>query len=146
MARRRQIVGEVSATKVRAVNPKDPYANYSDILGAVDTAASTAKRHKEYLPVLLIFSDMVQTPKLPDAQETKKRGIEFPVGAEAHVFFFNPAELAKNRKISVDEAKKLLLQSWLDVFGAARVKITQENFVDTSDPEESFNQLLPVSH
>jgi len=146
MARRRQIAAQVHSTKVRAVNPKDPNANYSDILGAVGTAASAAMRHTEYRPVLLIFSDMVQTPKLPDDRETRQRGIVFPEGAEARVFFFNAAELADNRKIKVDEAKKVLLQSWLDAFSAAKVQITREDFVPEGDAEKSFNQLLPVSY
>ena len=144
MAKRRQIVAEVRATKIRAVNPKDPYANYSDILGAVDTAASAARRHTEYRSVLLIFSDMAQTPKLPDTQETRKRGIVFPEGAEAHVFFFNAAELADNRRIRVDEAEKVLLQSWLDAFGAAKIKIAREDFVPEGDAQKSFNQLFLI--
>jgi hypothetical protein len=146
MAMRRQLAAQVKAIKVRTPDPKDPNKDYSDILGAVDTAASTARRHPDYRPVVLIFSDMVQTPKLPDAKETRKRGIAFPEGAEAHVFYFNAAELADIRKMKVDEAEKVLLQSWLDAFGAAKLKIAREDFVPAGDAEKSFNQLLPVTY
>jgi len=146
IARRRQIIAQVRATKVRAVNPKDPNAKYSDILGAVAMAASAAGRHKEYRPVVLIFSDMVQTPRLPDAQETRRLGVAFPPGAEAHVYFVNAAELADNRKIRMDEAQRELMQAWLGAFGAAKIKISQDDFVPEGDAQKSFNQLLPVSY
>jgi hypothetical protein len=144
LLQRQQLVRRVIALTARPTEADDRYARFRDISGALCHAATVANVTEGYFrTVLLIFSNMVETPRLPRPDIALKRGLIFPEGTEAHVFYLDGAELASIGRASLYVSEERLVETWLSVFVAARVKIKRENFARPAYVDALFHDPIP---
>ena len=60
------------------------------------------------------------------------------------MFFFNAVAYARRtHNMAVDQAEKAMIKGWLDVFNAAGISVSKDDFINESDTASSFNKLYP---
>jgi hypothetical protein len=105
------------AAQVGRLDRRNQSRPFTDIVGAIRHAEYFVKNERDHRPVLLIFSDMRQTPKMPTPANFA--GLRFPEGTEAHCLFVDASGWADWQQ-SVD--------LWVKLLTAAGAKITADDF------------------
>ena len=132
------------ARKVKALDRRKSKKPLTDILNAIQQAAIFANSPalQDYKPMLLFFSDMQQTPRLPTAADIK--GWKFTNRGEAFCFYVNVTDW-------VDRSKKGgatwdgMVGSWTAVLNAAGLDANpKKNFFQSGDSKIEINRLFPA--
>jgi len=105
----------------------------TDIVGAIKQALDMAnKESRDRKVVLAFFSDMQQTPKMPDAASF--RDIKFPAGTEAHCFYVAASQ-------NYDFPKTVDL--WQRLLTAAGMKISVNDFHQQGTVDRGVDTAFP---
>lgn len=105
----------------------------TDIVGAVRQALDIAnKESKQRSVVLAFFSDMQQTPKMPDAKSFE--GIKFPEGTDAYCFYVSA---------SGHYDFPTTVELWQRLFTAAGVAISANDFHQQGTVDVALNSAFP---
>jgi hypothetical protein len=124
---RQAIVQQIAKLKRRG-NPQS-----TDIVGAIRQAMDMAKKESsDRRVVLAFFSDMQQTPKMPDAAAFKS--IQFPSGTEAYCFYVSASQ-------SYDFPRTVDL--WQSLLTNAGIKISKNDFHQQGTVRVGVNMAFP---
>lgn len=127
----REVAKEIEALAPRPANPDQPY---TDVLGALRHAAYffALERYRDFDPVLLVFSDMRQTPRMPTAAEA--RDLSFPGGTVVHALYVDATGWEDWRQT---------VQLWQELLSNAGVSISAESFHQKAETSVEINRLFP---
>lgn len=132
------------ARKVKALERRPSKRPRTDILGAIQQASifATSPAMQDYQPILLFFSDMQETPRLPGPADIK--GWKFATRGEAYCFYVNVTDW-------VDHVKKAgttwdgMVGSWSAVLNAAGLDADpRKSFFQSGDSKVEINRLFPA--
>jgi hypothetical protein len=124
----RQAIMQQLAKLKRRGNPQS-----TDIVGAIRQAMDMAKKEsKDRRVVLAFFSDMQQTPRMPDAAAFG--GIQFPSGTEAYCFYVAASQ-------SYDFPRTVDL--WQRLLTTAGIKIAATDFHQQGTVAVGVNAAFP---
>jgi hypothetical protein len=132
------------AKKVKVLERRPSRKPLTDILNAIQQAAifANSPAMQDYKPMLLFFSDMQQTPRLPGPADIK--GWKFANRGEAFCFYVNVTDW-------VDRSKKGgtswdgMVGTWTAVLNAAGLDAAPKtNFFQSGDSRVEINRLFPA--
>jgi hypothetical protein len=124
---RQAIVDRVTKLKPRG------HPQTTDIVGAIKQALGMANMEsKERRIVLAFFSDMQQTPKMPDAAAF--RDIRFPAGTEAYCFY-----VAASKRYDFPATVSL----WQPLLNGAGAKISANDFHQQGTVDRGVDVAFP---
>ncbi|MEW6619231.1 MAG: hypothetical protein AB1422_07840 [bacterium] len=104
----------------------------TDILGALYHTAHFLNREEgNYRNTIIIFSDMIQYPWPPRLQDADD--LRFPIDTEVYCLYVN----ASGRK-----EFKNIVNTWVDIFSSAELKITDDHFYQRAETEDAFKKLF----
>jgi len=113
------------AANLATVQRRTHKRNYTDILGAVRHAAFFLNRQPDRNPVLLIFSDMEQTPQMPAVADVD---FQLAGGARVYCFFVNTSGWADRIGVSVGTSWDIVVGRWQSILSSAGASVTKGNF------------------
>lgn len=105
---------------------------YTDILGALYHAAHFLDNEKNRRSQLIIFSDMIQTPKWPTQADAEK--LHFPPKTSGFCFYVDATGKNKWDRI---------LQVWVPLFQNAGVSISKDDFFQIGNVQLGMQKILP---
>ena len=123
----------------------------TDILNATRQAAvfSQSNAVQGFEPMLVYFSDMQETPRLPVPGDIK--GWSFPQGGTAHCFFVNVTGWADRVVTSHAGAKaspagswNSMTDQWISVFTKLGLKADAQSFHQSGQAAVEIRRLFPV--
>jgi len=126
----RRLAQEIGALKRRT--PKRPL---TDVLGAIRHAAYFVNRYPHVDPVIVAFSDMRQTPRMPTAADAS--GLSFPVGTTVNCYFVDATGWQDWRKT---------VQNWQELLTNAGASISAESFHQKAETTVELNRLFPRTY
>ena len=127
------------AQKVSELGRRKTKHERTDLLGAIRHAAHFTKDRPGFRPVILVFSDMIQTPTMPKPSDAE--GLRFPAGTEVYCLFVDPSELANAFKIPGDIAWDAVVRIWRPIFTQAGAVFTE--FYQRADVVAAIDRALP---
>ena len=126
----RRLAQEIGALKRRT--PKRPV---TDVLGAIRHAAYFVNRYPHVDPVVVAFSDMRQTPRMPTAADAT--GLSFPAGTTVNCFFVDATGWQDWRKT---------VQNWQELLTKAGASISAESFHQKAETTVELNRMFPRAY
>jgi hypothetical protein len=119
--------------KVALLTRQPPKQRTTDVLGAIRQAADYAKRYRD--PdgdaVIMAFSDMQQTPRMPTAAEA--RDLAFPSGTAFHAFFVDATGY---------QAWNATLRAWQEILTNAGAPVSAANFHQKGQTSVEIERLF----
>jgi len=113
---------------IRELQPRQHRRPYTDILGALYHTAYFLGRESGYRNVVIIFSDMIQTPRYPTPNEARE--LKFPPETEIYCFYVNASEMDEitgRVRPGIEEWRRLL-DVWIPILRNAGVNVDERNF------------------
>jgi hypothetical protein len=118
--------------KVRHLKRPNPKQPRTDILGTLRHAAYFASRNPNRRSIVVVFSDMRQTPRLPTVKDA--RGLEFPADSSLYCFYVNASGWTDWESV---------LNTWLPIFEQAGLRTTRDDFFQKGDTKGALSELFP---
>ncbi len=119
---------------VKALERRKARRPLTDLMGSLRHAAHFLKAQAGHEPILVVFSDMKQTPRMPVPQDAA--GLRFPEGTRAH-FFYVDATGWTDWQRSIDTWYSVLSPTGL-VFGAS-------DFYQKGQTAQAINRIFPAN-
>jgi hypothetical protein len=127
------------AQEVKGLERRKARHERTDILGAFRHAAHFIKPQPGVRPIVLVFSDMDQTPRMPRLSDAE--GLKFPPGTEVYCLFVDASDLARAFHVDGDVAWEALVRIWRRIFAQAGVAFSE--FYQHGDVSAGVNKALP---
>lgn len=128
--------------QVRGLARRTKKMRTTDITGALYQAADLLKGEEEFHGVVVIFSDMIQTPKFPDAKEVAD--LRFPTATEVYCFYVNATK--ERTGVAGQEWWKKIVSSWSSIFAGAGLESVQNDqarFYQRGQTSREMVRLFP---
>jgi len=122
------------AERVLQISPRKPARPKTDVFGAIEHAAYFFDAQKdEYRPVLLVFSDLVQTSsRIPTAAKAQASQYRFPPNTFSRLLYVNATGGA-----DYDELREL----WIPPLNAIGLEVTEANFFQQSQTVQALAEF-----
>jgi hypothetical protein len=133
------------AKKVKALEPRKAKRPLTDILHAMQQASifANAPAMQGYKPVVLFFSDMQETPRLPGPADIK--GWNFAARGEAYCFYVNVTGWVDHAKTQRGTTWDSLVESWTATLNAAGLDADpKKSFFQSGDSKVEISRLFPA--
>jgi hypothetical protein len=122
------------AQEVAQLQPRSGKRPFTDIVGALRHAEYFLSRQTEHRPVLVLFSDMQQTPRMPSPDGKELAGLRFPSETTASCLFVNATDWRDGEG---------LIQLWKDIFARTGVTIEEKDFCQKGNAGMCVARLQP---
>jgi len=127
------------AANLATVQRRTHKRNYTDILGAVRHAAFFLNSQPDRDPVLLIFSDMEQTPRMPAVADVD---FQLAGGARVYCFFVNTSGWADRAGVSGGTGWDIVVGRWQSILSSAGASVTKGDFYQEGNILVELPRLL----
>jgi hypothetical protein len=115
----------------------------TDILGALKQVADLLKDENDHRCVVVIFSDMIQTPKMPTVAMVS--GSVFPKGTEVYCFYVNATTVSSD--VEGQRSWNNIVNTWRAIFDRAGLKYETEpghyHFYQRGNTRTVFDRVFP---
>jgi hypothetical protein len=133
------------AKKVKLLEPRKAKKPLTDILHAIQQASIFANSPalQGYKPMVLFFSDMQETPRLPSPADIKGWGFE--TRGEAYCFYVNVTDWVDRSKKQKGTSWDSLVGSWTAILNAAGLDADpKKSFYQRGDTQVGISRLFPA--
>jgi hypothetical protein len=128
------------AARLATLQPREHRRNTTDILGAVRHAAFFLNKERERDGIVLIFSDLEQTPQMPAVDAVDFR---FESQPRMACFYVNASRWADKLGVSGGAAFDLVVERWQAIFTRAGAAVSKDDFYQKPNFQAVLPKLLP---
>ena len=125
-------VKEKWASELRVLRPRESARPYTAISRALRHAATFVNPLEDYKVIVILLSDLRQTPRMPTPTDKELRGLQFPEGAVGFALFANANSWAPFYSLSA---------TWIQVFNSVGIGLSNRSICQPGDTGRCLSQV-----